>query len=308
MRVNVSNRAKRTARRLATTFGVLLLLTILWGGVVEPNWLDVREEEALIAGLPPEWDGRRVAVLADWQIGMWMANTSTMRRATERAIRERPAAVLLAGDFVYHADDDPAELTAKVVALLRPLVEAGIPAYAVLGNHDWSVFKHGDRKRADVAAVVRTGLSAAGIHVLSNQAVALRPPGSRTPIYLVGLGEEWAGEDAPAAAVAAVPRGQPRLVFMHNPNSYDALPSGTAPLAVAAHTHAGQLRIPAVRWLRLARGYQVHSAGWISGFGEPGNRLYVNRGLGMSGVPIRIGARPELTIFTLRAPDGRADR
>jgi predicted MPP superfamily phosphohydrolase len=266
---------KRTAKWLGATFGVLLLLTTQWGGVVEPYWLDVRREEAVIPGLPPEWDERRVAVLADWQIGMWMPNTSTMRRATERAIQERPVAVLLAGDFVYHADDEPAELTGKVVALLRPLLEAGIPTYAVLGQSRLSVFDYGARKRVDVAAAVRNGLSTAGIRVLHNEAAALRPRGTRTPLYLVGLGEAWAAEDEPAAAVAAVPGGQPRLVFMHNPNSYDSLPSGTAPLAIAAHTHAGQLRIPAVRWLRLARGYEVHSAGWISGFGEPGNRLYV---------------------------------
>jgi predicted MPP superfamily phosphohydrolase len=43
--------------------------------------------------------------------------------------------------------------------------------------------------------------------------------------------------------------------------------------------------------------------GWIEGYGEQGNRLYVNRGIGFSIVPVRINAPPELTVFTLtRAP------
>lgn len=43
----------------------------------------------------------------------------------------------------------------------------------------------------------------------------------------------------------------------------------------------------------------VHADGWIDGYGKAGNRLYVNRGIGMSAVPIRINCPPELTIFTL---------
>ncbi len=41
--------------------------------------------------------------------------------------------------------------------------------------------------------------------------------------------------------------------------------------------------------------------GWIEGFGEPGNQLYVNRGIGFSVVPIRILCPPEVTLFTLRS-------
>ncbi|MFZ0134425.1 MAG: hypothetical protein WAK95_17945 [Desulfobacterales bacterium] len=47
----------------------------------------------------------------------------------------------------------------------------------------------------------------------------------------------------------------------------------------------------------------MHAGGWISGYGEPGNHLYVNRGIGS--VPIRINCRPELTWITLHVQGGR---
>jgi uncharacterized protein len=46
---------------------------------------------------------------------------------------------------------------------------------------------------------------------------------------------------------------------------------------------------------------QVHVDGWIEGYGESGNQLYVNRGIGFSFIPIRINCAPKLTVFTLQA-------
>jgi uncharacterized protein len=75
---------------------------------------------------------------------------------------------------------------------------------------------------------------------------------------------------------------------------------------VAAHTHGMQLGIPFVSdWLWRHKFSDEGSGveGWIDNFGEPGNHLYVNRGIGFSIIPARIHAPPELTIFTLsRAP------
>ena len=90
---------------------------------------------------------------------------------------------------------------------------------------------------------------------------------------------------------------------MHNPDSFEPLPSGTAPLAMAGHTHGGQVRLPFLpewSWMTFAKEDEVHADGWIDGYGQPGNRLYVNRGIGFSIIPIRINCPPEITLFTLR--------
>jgi predicted MPP superfamily phosphohydrolase len=52
--------------------------------------------------------------------------------------------------------------------------------------------------------------------------------------------------------------------------------------------------------MTLVRSGRVAADGWIPDYGAPGNRLYVNRGIGFSRVPIRINCPPELTWITLR--------
>ncbi len=76
---------------------------------------------------------------------------------------------------------------------------------------------------------------------------------------------------------------------------------------MAGHTHGGQVRIPFLpewSWLTYAVEDEVHADGWIDGYGAPGNRLYVNRGIGFGTAPIRVNCPPEVTVFTLR-PAGR---
>ncbi len=287
-------------------------LMLIWG-LLEPYTIDTEEEVAEIPNLPSAWEGQRVALIADWQIGMWLGNTPTIRRTVDKLIEERPALVLIAGDFVYHAGKDSSEEINEAIEIVRPLIKAGIPTYAVLGNHDYGM----DAKNAPVdvqlAAKVREALVATGVQMLNNEAVRLALPrnrnqtvgrtGEELPLYLVGIGAHWAKEDKPTFAVAQVPRGAARLVFMHNPDSFKPLPSSTAPLAMAAHTHGGQVRIPFLpegSWMTFAKEDEVHADAWISGYGQPGNKLYVNRGIGFSIIPIRINCPPEITFFTLQ--------
>ena len=276
--------------------GLGLGLGLTWGVGVEPRLLDRRDEIGWVPGLPAEWDGKRLALLADPQVGLLLANVDTVRRAVGLVVRERPAVCLVAGDFVYNAARNPHSAVSQAVDAFRPLVRAGIPTYAVLGNHDYAEEASG--KVQTVASAVCHSLGEAGIRVLHNQAVDLG-----AGLSLVGIGPYRVGEDRSREAFAEVREGAPRLVLMHNPRSFAGLPSGSAPLALAGHTHGGQIRMPfRPDWnlARLAKSWPAYADGWIEGYGQPGNRLYVNRGLGFSMIPVRIGCPPEVTFFTLR--------
>ncbi len=308
---------KYTLLGLLGIFGLLLF----WG-LLEPYLIDTEEEVAEIPNLPVAWEGQRVAVIADWQIGMWMGNTSTIRRIVEQLIEKRPAMVLIAGDFIYDSGKDPSEEINKAVEIVRSLPEAGIPTYAVLGNHDYAMKSKQAKPNTQLAAKLHDQLEAVGVQVLQNEAVAIGKPALRaiapsgnrnqttatqvgnTPLYLVGIGAHWANNDQPKVAIAQVPEGTPRLVMMHNPDSFEALPPSTAPLAVAGHTHGGQIRLPLTpewSWMTFSKEDEVHADGWIEGYGQSGNRLYVNRGIGFSIIPIRLNCPPEVTLFTLRS-------
>jgi uncharacterized protein len=142
------------------------------------------------------------------------------------------------------------------------------------------------------------------VQMMDNSVVALRRSGvsAEAPLYLAGIGEKWAKNDHSAETMAKVPEGSPRLVFMHDPDSFATIPAGEAPIAIAAHTHGMQVGVPYVSdylWRHYFSDAGSGVAGWIDGFGQPGNRLYVNRGIGFSIVPARVNAFPELTVLTL---------
>lgn len=210
-----------------------------------------------------------------------MDNTQTMRRSVRLLIKERPAAVLIAGDFVYGPSDDRDEDIRKVQAFVRPLTEAGIPTYAVLGNHDYRMAWPDVEPNFQAAERVREALESEGVRVLKNEAVVLEtaPGTGRAPgaagdedLYVVGVGAHWPNEDRPEVALSELPDGAPRLVMMHNPSSFGAFPAGTAPLAVAGHTHGGQVRVPGTpewSWLTYIEEDEVHADGLIEGYGDP---------------------------------------
>ena len=287
-----------------STLGLLGILSILvvWG-LLEPKFIDVEEETAIIPNLPPAWEGKRIGQVSDFQVGMWFDNTGTMRDSIKKLVEEKPAAVLITGDFIYHSLPNASEELSKVTQAIQPLIKANIPTYAVLGNHDYS------HKPAlpELGEQVKNTLEGIGVKVLQNQAVNIDSPavqGSNQPLYLVGLGAYIAKNSDVKKALAELPDNSPRVVMMHNPASFAAFPPQTAPLAVAGHTHGGQIRLPFTpQWsyLSLIKGEKVYGDAWIKNYGEAGNNLYVNRGIGFSDVPIRINCAPEVTLFTLRS-------
>jgi uncharacterized protein len=290
----------------------LLSLPAIWGVAVEPYRVELRHEEAPIPHLPPAWQGQRVALFGDLQVGAPLANVRTVRQVVRAVVAARPALVLIAGDLLYAPPRHLARQLRTVMQLLRPLHAAGIPAYAVLGNHDYPDPEVPNPGRICTACELQRALDAVGVHVLRNEAIALPPPAGAadaeargaTALHLVGIGPRVPDRDEPVAAVRQVPADAPRLLLMHQPGTYDELPPYSAPLALAGHTHGGQIRIPfKPKWsgYSLVKRAVRQSEGWITDRGQPGNRLYVNRGIGFSSIPVRFGCPPELTFFTLRS-------
>lgn len=295
---NIAQKLKYTAMGLA---GVVAIL-VGWS-FIEPHTFETETETAVIPNLPKSWQGKRIAQLSDFQVGMWGGNSDTARRTVEELIKAKPAAVLISGDFLYHATPNPEPKIEEAVNIVRPLVKAGIPTYAVLGNHDYGMSDKKAKPNIELANLLETALKSAGIKVLDNQAVKMQLPGSNEPLYLVGVDSLWANQDNVQQALSNVPNDSPRIALMHNPDSFEKFPANTAPLAVSGHTHGGQVRLPASpqwSWLRFTQPDKVYADGWTKGYGKPGNNLYVNVGIGMSIAPIRLFCPPEVTFFTLQ--------
>ena len=282
----------------AVLVGIPLLL-VVYGALIEPRLiLDVERLETRLPDLAPQDADTTVAMFSDLQVGMWLANTNMVERVVAEALEAEPDVVLLGGDFVYSADPDVGTQIDAALALLAPLIESGIPTYAVLGNHDYT---------AGAADALRAALEDHGIQVLQNEWARLPAPDDADggDLHVVGIGATRPGFADVDQALDGLPDDAPRIVLMHNPTSFPDLPAGSAPLALAGHTHCGQIALPGMpRWsyLRLTEEEALVADGFApTGYGEEGNQLFVNCGIGFSLVPIRINAAPQLVIVELTA-------
>lgn len=209
--------------------------------------------------------------------------------------------ICLMGDYVGHVLGGFAVDKAEVVQELAKL-DAPLGRYAVFGNHDWHDDKEAKSSRLGETMWHRL-FAEAGIPTLSNSHVALDLGGAG--LTLVGLESQRAfhsrfqrpieGADDLELALSGADLEQFTLLLAHEPDVFADLPDGVD-LTLSGHTHGGQI---------LLAGYPAvvpskYGARFAYGHHQIGARdLVVSGGLGYSGVPLRWGVPPELTVVEL---------
>lgn len=240
--------------------------------------------------LPRAFEGFRIAQLSDIHIGPFMTEEE-IRKHAAIANALRPDLVALTGDFVTW---DPATQRPVVNALSG--LKAPFGVFGCLGNHDaWA------HVQDSIAALFRQ----AGITILRGARTTIaRGPDSLNLIgidYTPARPSDMQTDGVAHGRLAGVERladpHRVNILLSHNPNTFDLAVEFGIDLSLAGHTHGGQVALefisPELAPSRLVTPY-------VSGlFEKPGGRLYVNRGIGTIGTPIRIGAPPEITLFEL---------
>jgi predicted MPP superfamily phosphohydrolase len=240
--------------------------------------------------LPRAFEGFRIAQLSDIHIGPFMTEAE-IRKYAGIANSLRPELVVLTGDYVTWDSYTQQPVVSALSGLRAPF---GV--FGCLGNHDaWA------HVLDSITAIFRQ----TGITILRSQraSIALGPDS----LNLIGIDytgpfhmSEQAGEAAwrrlPGVGRLADPE-RVNILLSHNPNTFDGAAELGIDLSLAGHTHGGQAALefisPEIAPSRLVTPYV---SGW---FGKPVGQLYVNRGIGTIGTPIRIGAPPEITSFEL---------
>jgi uncharacterized protein len=234
-----------------------------------------------IHDLPSQLEGMCIAQVSDFHVGegSWMPF-----RAAEAAAavhRASPDVVINSGDYVQW--EPPLE---KVMAAVKPFVVPGAVNLGILGNHDYY---------ADPVTIERLtrGLTGLGMRILTNEATRVCHRGGEATF--IALTEDAPGFEGAVADLLAAKR--PRIVLVHEPDLAERLPQGAADLVLAGHTHGAQIHVPflkqaTVRLFSLSRFEDgLHNV--------KGTPVYVNRGLGCTGLPIRFRSAPEVTLIHL---------
>jgi uncharacterized protein len=291
--------------------GAVPFVSAAYGFVAERFRFYVREVEIPIANLPPALDGLRIAQLSDIHIGSYMP-VAQVRRAVGMANELGCDLTVVTGDFLTGRTDPLEDCIAELSHLRAPL---GV--WGCNGNHE--IYARVEQKSAEL-------FQKFGMKLLRQERAELRWKGSA--FNLLGVDHQRQrdpeGNRLPmlAGVESLVRRDVPNILLSHNPNSFPRAAELGIELSLAGHTHGGQVRVEILdhRWSPaqfltpyVAGLYQrpLHASSDLEdneipatqsagGLQSPASSIYVNRGLGTIGAPVRLGVPPEITLITLR--------
>lgn len=245
--------------------------------VVLGRSLTVSEGRVPLAGLGGV-DAFKVLVISDIHAGPFVS-PEVLSRTFDRLMDTEPDLILLPGDFATVCVEEVEEAVVALSGLRAPL---GV--YGVLGNHD--------HYTGDVARVAEL-LSDAGIELLQNESVTIAR--GRGRFLLAGVDDLLCGMPRFDHALAARQDGEPTVVMSHNPDVFPEAVEHEASLVVAGHTHGGQIRVPGLPVLVRMSRYRLDEGRFQVG----GSELVVTRGLGVTGLPLRLACPPEALLLHL---------
>lgn len=261
---------RRTRVRPTRYLAFLFVAACVLGGYatfIEPKRLEVTHQTFVGKVRKP----LRIAHIADLHTRGFGPRERTLVVMLQR---ENPDLIVITGDVVDKGTLAPAR---DLIANLS----APLGVWVVRGN--WERWTVQEDERAFYAGLGAKFLENAG---------AL----AREDLWIAGLDDPSAGTPDLARALTGAPLDAFKLVLMHAPD-YFAQVGGRFDLALAGHTHGGQVVLPLVGPLWLPEGGRRYVRGFYS---QNGSHLYVSRGIGTSIAPVRFNCRPELAIIDLK--------
>lgn len=224
--------------------------------------------------------------ITDPHLGPFMSE-ARLRGICERAVQRAPDLVLLTGDFLTMESQKDPTILARALAPLKQL-EGRV--FACFGNHDH-----------EAPETVRRALASAGATLLVDAAHVVGTAAG--PVQIIGFDFSYRERALRMKACCeANPRlsGTLRIALLHDPGAFRHLPEGEADLVVSGHTHGGQVGLVSLGlpWTMLRLFAKIPDHGlWARGT----DRLYVHRGTGHYGFPLRLGVPAEESLLRVHA-------
>lgn len=290
-------------RRTGYAVAGVLVLFFLWGTTWGRTRIHVNRVEICSERIPEAFDGYRFVQITDTHVGTLVRPGRELTRLADSVNALRPDAVFFTGDLVNIRAE---ELDERVMALLRRIEG---PVWSVTGNHDVGTYIKDSVRfpAADEAREVVARQRSMGWNVLEDTTVYLRR--GADSISLTGLSfdpalrERRHDRDLPGTAIPSAYNGIPdslyNITLVHIPQLWEQIvEAGYGDLTLVGHVHSMQFKIrPWGRGWSPAEWIYKH---WSGRYDSGRHTLYVNDGTGYVAYPMRLGAWPEVTLFTLR--------
>ncbi len=313
----VADPGRRYFFRVATAAaGAAPFLTTMYGFAAERLNYQVRRVEVPLPNLPPALDGMQIVQISDIHLSGYMSRAQ-VRRAVDMANDLGADLAVVTGDLITGSGDPIAECVDEIRRLHAPL---GI--WGCNGNHE--IYARAEDEAAYLYAQ-------AGMKMLRHENAQITFKGASFNL----IGVDYQRERTPrgqrqqtlARVEPLVRRDMPNILLSHNPNTFNRAAELGIELSLAGHTHGGQIqveildhRLSPARFITdyIAGLYQrplsapneraasdpsaspSFSPSLLASPSSPMAHLYVNRGLGTVGAPVRLGVPPEISLIVLR--------
>lgn len=315
----VADPGRRYFFRAATAAaGAAPFLGAMYGFAAERLNYQVRRIEIPMHALPPALDGMQIVQISDIHLSGYMSR-SQVRRAVDMANDLGADLAVVTGDLITGSGDSIADCVDEIRHLRAPL---GI--WGCNGNHE--IYARAEDEAAYLYAQ-------AGMKLLRHENAQISFKGAAFNL----IGVDYQRERTPrgqrqetlAGVEPLVRRDMPNILLSHNPNTFNRAAQLGIELSLAGHTHGGQIQVEILdHRLSPARFITDYIAGLYqrplfapapneraasetsaarnlstslsASPAVPMAQIYVNRGLGTVGAPVRLGVPPEITLIVLR--------
>lgn len=279
---------------LSLAISLLTMGYLIFGATEGIEHFQVKEVTIRSKDIPKGFEGYRIIQLSDMHLGSWNGDIRIMQKAVNLINEQKADLIVFTGDLVNNV---ASELDTFIPILSQLKAKDGI--YSVLGNHDYSMYIPWESEEAKVANLdsLISKQEQMGWQVLLNRHIKLYH--QHDSIALIGVensGRPPFPDYAKLSEAMAGTEGMFKVLLSHDPTHWrrEVLSNTDIQLMLAGHTHAMQTKI--FGFTPASFVFPEHSGLYQ----ENGQMLYVNIGLGHLMFPMRLGAWPEITLFTLK--------
>lgn len=295
----------RRKRTKALSIGGIALACVTfcamwWGALINRYRIDINHVEISDSRLPASFDGLTIALISDLHTGTYGTDTAFVSKLVETINGLHPDIVVFTGDIVNRHTSELEPFTSTLSRLHAPM---GV--YSILGNHDYGDYYNWPSEAAKVENMELMYRLQAGMgwRLLRNETEWLHR--GNDSIALIGV--ENVGDppfriygDLSASYPGNLADSEYKILLSHNPAHWvtdiSTNPENNIALTLSGHTHAMQISAFGLS----PAAFRYPTWGGMYADTDSLRRLYVNIGTGEVGIPARIGATPEITLFTLR--------
>ena len=281
----------------AFLWGLLSLLlppgAILYGSLIERNTFRVKKIELAYENLPEGFRDYRIVHISDIHARSFSKREKSLQRAVDKINALDPDMIAFTGDLITMTPDELNPISAPLSSL-----KAKDGVFSVLGNHDYCMYSdmsQTEKQKCLEDLIIKE--REMGWDLILNEHRIIRK--GKDSIAVIGVENTSPSRhflsrgDLNKASEGT--EGMFRILLTHDPMHWEAEITGKDyPLTLSGHTHAMQVSI--FGWSPSSLIFKHHRGLYTEGI----QNIYVNKGLGETIFPARIGAIPEITLITLK--------